>query len=699
MGKAMTPAPAKAPTAVKTTEALSVAMRPRKLSSMFGMDAAVATLRKQMTTRAPRTILLSGPPGCVDGDSFIDCPRDLVKYPQGIPIRELVGQRPHVYSYDETLKRIVVGKASRVWMTGNKPVYRVTFKPFNDGKNRKQKMPQHIDVTADHPFMLRVNSPRAQFNHTGYEWDPDAYRRADELKPGDRLMPLFRRIEDGYSYMHLNNGECVEEHRFILSELKGQRSRTDYHGHHKNHNTTDNTPSNLEWKTAHDHLSDHTSERNLAGEAGWQKSGVHPRGMAGKPQTDKQRKKASEFHKARHAVKRKAWLKSVGGKRALLHMFRSMSASQIGDKFGVSDVFVYTMLKACGAYIRTKSEAARVASLAYWGKREHNHVVESVKLIGNRDVYNMRVPGPDNYVANGVVVHNCGKTSIARIVAVASQCDHSTIWGDPCDDCRARVVSWSPLQSDFAIHEINAAEHSGVEELEAICRLSYSRPMTGLKRVIILDEVHSLSGQAWKTTLKPMEEPPAHMLWILCTSDVRKVPAANQRRAAKYAMRELGISDTERFLARYAKAAGVTRALAPLVEVCHTMQVGSPGVLLQALDKYAAGASPKDAVVGSDGGSVDSLRICKAVTSGQWPAVAKMLKEMADAGTLAEDTRWIQTSLAGWIRGCLWRATGADAERAAVSLVELSTPPMDEMTRANWLVGVIYRVTARYARR
>ena len=292
-----------------------------------------------------------------------------------------------------------------------------------------------------------------------------------------------------------------------------------------------------------------------------------------------------------------------------------------------------------------------------------------------------------------------GKTTLGRLIALAVQCDHTTVWGDPCDVCRARVISWSPFQSDFAIHEINAAEHSGVEELEAICRLSYSRPMTGLRRVVILDECHSLSAAAWKTTLKPMEEPPPHMLWILCTSDVRKVPAANQRRAAKYAMRELGVTDTERFLARYAKAAGMTRALAPLVEVCHTMQVGSPGVLLQALDKYAAGASPKDAVTGSDGTSVDSLRICKAVTNGDWKTVAGFIKEMVDKGTMAEDTRWLQLSLAGWMRGCMVRGTGSDAERAAVSLIELSTPPWDETMRSNWLCGVIYRVTARYVKR
>ncbi len=291
-----------------------------------------------------------------------------------------------------------------------------------------------------------------------------------------------------------------------------------------------------------------------------------------------------------------------------------------------------------------------------------------------------------------------GKTTLARIIALAVQCSHSPVWGDPCDACRAKVITWTPFQSDFAIHEINAAEHSGVEELEAICRLSYSRPMVGQRRVIILDEVHALSAQAWKTTLKPMEEPPAHMLWILCTSEARKVPAANQRRAAKYAMKELGVTDVEKFLTRYAKLAGIARGLAPLFEACHTMQVGSPGVLLQALDKYAAGASAKDAVTGSDGSGVDSFRICKAVTNGDWRTVAGFLKESHEKGALAEDTRWIQMSLAGWLRGCMWNGTGADAERAAVSLVDMSTPPFDETMRTNWLCGLMHKITKRYSR-
>lgn len=279
-----------------------------------------------------------------------------------------------------------------------------------------------------------------------------------------------------------------------------------------------------------------------------------------------------------------------------------------------------------------------------------------------------------------------GKTTLARIMALAFQCAHSPVWGDPCDACQARYA-------DFAIHEINASEHSGVDELEAICRLSYNRPMAGLRRVIILDEVHSLSKQAWSTTLKPMEDAPEHVVWILCTSDPRKVPAANQRRATKYNMRSLGVSEVEAFLARYAKRVGVERALAPLFEVCHTMQVGSPGVLLQALEKYAAGASPKDSVTGSDGSGVDSLRVCKAVTNGDWKTVAGFIKDMAP-----DDTRWIQMSLAGWLKGCMVRGVGADAERAAVSLVELSSPPWDETMRAQWLAGVLFKITKKYTR-
>ncbi len=89
------------------------------------------------------------------------------------------------------------------------------------------------------------------------------------------------------------------ENRFIASELFGQRTG-DFHAHHKNERKLDNCPNNLEWKACSEHHSHHATKRNLAGTFGWQAYGVHPRGMLGKHQTERQKEAAREWNKKRH---------------------------------------------------------------------------------------------------------------------------------------------------------------------------------------------------------------------------------------------------------------------------------------------------------------------------------------------------------------------------------------------------------------
>ena len=278
-----------------------------------------------------------------------------------------------------------------------------------------------------------------------------------------------------------------------------------------------------------------------------------------------------------------------------------------------------------------------------------------------------------------------GKTTIAQILSVAFQCEHMKLWGDPCDAC------WR-MRKQFAIHEINASEHSGVDDLERIAELSMHRPMLGQKRVIVLDEVHSVSKTAFSAILTPMEEPPEFTVWILLTSELRKVPAANQRRCTKYQLRLLGISETEQFLRAQATKAGITRGLEPLIECVHQVGIGAPGVLLQALEKYAAGAAANDAVAGTDGSTVDSLRICKAVTNGDWKAVAAALKEAS-----ADEARWIRASIAGWLKGVMAReSSSAGLDRASTSILELCSPPLDDSTMMHWLWAILYRICKKY---
>jgi hypothetical protein len=278
-----------------------------------------------------------------------------------------------------------------------------------------------------------------------------------------------------------------------------------------------------------------------------------------------------------------------------------------------------------------------------------------------------------------------GKTTIERIMSIALQCTHMKLWGNPCAECIAKKDS-------FAIHEINASADSGVDALEKIASMSVLRPITGMKRVIIIDEAHSISKVGWSSLLKPTEDVPEFCTWMFSTSEISKVPEAIQRRCAKYKLKILSIDEVESFLRKQAAKAEITRPLESLIEACHTMKIGAPGVLLQSLEKFGAGASAADATSGSDGSNVDSYSLCKAVTNGDWNTVKSCLKNANP-----DDVRWIRASIAGWLKGCLLKdSSPIGQDRAASSLLELCTLPYDESILIHWLHGTIYKITKRY---
>jgi DNA polymerase III delta prime subunit len=209
--------------------------------------------------------------------------------------------------------------------------------------------------------------------------------------------------------------------------------------------------------------------------------------------------------------------------------------------------------------------------------------------------------------------------------------------------------------------------------------------------VIVLNEVHSLSKSAQNSILDSTEDPPPSTIWILVTTDPAKLLPTLRRRCVTYQLKSLGISDTERFLEIQAKRAGIVRPLADLFEQLHIMQISSPAILLQALEKYAVGNSAIESVAGVDS-KIDTYKLCKAVTSGQWKEIVSVMKDATP-----DDSRWIRASVAGWLRGCLIRESSPQGqERAALSLLDLSMPPFDDAIMIQWLWGTIFKICKRY---
>ncbi len=284
----------------------------------------------------------------------------------------------------------------------------------------------------------------------------------------------------------------------------------------------------------------------------------------------------------------------------------------------------------------------------------------------------------------------CGKTTVARILAVSFQCEHHPPekWGDPCDEC------WSKWD-EFAIHEINASETSGVEEIGNIAQLSRYRPTPpSKKRVIIMDEAQLMTRNAQNLLLKYFEpEKSKYIVWVICTTEPPKILPTLRRRCMIYQVKALSFDSKERFVKAMAKRAGIAVTSA-FIDKLHEAQIGSPALVLMALEKFASGMPLEECVSGIDGSGADSLQICKAVTSGNWSTLKGHLGKAT-----ADDARWIRASVLGWLRGFLARSSNPKERKViADSLVELSGfAPMEDSLLSHWLWGTLHHICSRFS--
>jgi DNA polymerase III subunit gamma/tau len=114
-----------------------------------------------------------------------------------------------------------------------------------------------------------------------------------------------------------------------------------------------------------------------------------------------------------------------------------------------------------------------------------------------------------------------GKTTVARLLAKAANCQNLKD-GDPCGKCD--VCTAIANGSSLDIIEIDAASHTGVDNVREFIEHAQFRPTQMTRKVFIIDEVHMLSKAAFNALLKTLEEPPAHVMFILATTDIEKVP-------------------------------------------------------------------------------------------------------------------------------------------------------------------------------
>lgn len=223
-----------------------------------------------------------------------------------------------------------------------------------------------------------------------------------------------------------------------------------------------------------------------------------------------------------------------------------------------------------------------------------------------------------NQIKNGNVGHaylftgtrGTGKTSCAKIFARAVNCLHP-VNGSPCGECEVCRALIDNTSTD--VIEMDAASNNGVDEIRTLKENVMYRPTIGKYKVYIIDEVHMLTGSAFNALLKTLEEPPEHVIFILATTEVQKLPQTILSRCIRFDFRLVEVNELVALLKKIFDELGVTydeRALTKIAiqgegSVRDTLSVAD--MCMSYCGKYISYEDALEILCATDFSTLDSL--------------------------------------------------------------------------------------------
>jgi len=181
-----------------------------------------------------------------------------------------------------------------------------------------------------------------------------------------------------------------------------------------------------------------------------------------------------------------------------------------------------------------------------------------------------------------------GKTSTARIVAKAVNCLAEDVSSRPCNTCdHCKAINAGRF---LDLIEIDAASNTSVDDVRSLRKKINFSPSQGSYKVYIIDEVHMLSNAAFNALLKTLEEPPAHAIFVLATTEVHKIPATVLSRCQRHEFRRIPINYIQANLKEIAKEEGINVDAAALTEIAR-QSTGSMRDAVSLLDQLASTGS------------------------------------------------------------------------------------------------------------
>ncbi|HJC40840.1 MAG TPA: DNA polymerase III subunit gamma/tau [Candidatus Intestinimonas pullistercoris] len=257
-----------------------------------------------------------------------------------------------------------------------------------------------------------------------------------------------------------------------------------------------------------------------------------------------------------------------------------------------------------------------------------------------------------------------GKTTCAKILARAVNCEHP-VDGNPCNQCDAcrGIENGSILD----VLELDAASNNGVDQVRALRDEAVYTPAAVRKRVYIVDEVHMLSTAAFNALLKILEEPPEHLMFILATTELHKVPATIKSRCQQFSFRRILPTDIAKRLGYVAEQEGID--LTPEgAELLARLADGGLRDALSLLDQCAGPAGPigEQQVLDALGlaGSLETARLLERVARRDTQGALEDLARLYSGG---RDIAAVLGELSTLARDLLLRKTAPSSGSALLS--------------------------------
>ena len=263
---------------------------------------------------------------------------------------------------------------------------------------------------------------------------------------------------------------------------------------------------------------------------------------------------------------------------------------------------------------------------------------------------------PHFYIINGQI--GSGKTTLARILALSFQ----------VDSFNPSKEDWEKY-STFDILEVNAANENSVDFIRGLVEKMRYKPMNCKAKVVVLDEAHQLTNAAQNALLTETEDTSDYCFYIFCTSNIKKIIPALQRRAYILTPNILSDHDINTLVQGSADLVHYNDSHLPeFINQLIENDIRSPGLILQCAERLFAGNSPQSSVILNQDTNIDTRQLCQCLLKGDWARCAAILQDVSSTEVFK-----LKSCTIGYIKAVLLKSVGLKAVKLSKVIQQIES--------------------------